>query len=224
MHRQDMAATLPACTLYLSKNPMNFAHVVVSADLMMAGRDGTNVQPAGIGGRALWWWALRTRTVRQRFDVRGGTRSVDDDIVDATLSRSGAILVGRRTAALCHASLCARISDLIPVVVACRTLPALRQPRFEYVIGSAHEALQYANTLAASKDTWIVGGANLLSTCLAANLLDELWMSQVPFMLPGGLPLPAVPRERVGAIGVAQSGAHGRAIHSFFTLNRIDIP
>jgi len=39
------------------------------------------------------------------------------------------------------------------------------------------------------KDIWLFGGANLITTFINENLVDEMWLAFVPIILGGGTPL-----------------------------------
>ena len=72
-------------------------------------------------------------------------------------------------------------------------LPAPRDVRISHC--SPAEALA-ALSAEGYRRIWLVGGGSLAATCLATSLLDELVVSQVPYLLGAGIPLFSAGLER----------------------------
>jgi dihydrofolate reductase len=66
--------------------------------------------------------------------------------------------------------------------------PAEGERRVVYVSGGIEEAISRAAEAAGGKDVGVFGG-ELTRQCLAAGLLDEIVLHQVPALLGGGVPL-----------------------------------
>ena len=185
---------------------MNFVYGAVSTDDMMDGPERTET-------RALWWWALRTVTARTALGRAGGSRTVDDAMLAHVLERTGAVLVGRRTADALRSGRHVWWPDTLPIIVVARAHHPAAPASFEFVTTGLPTALALATAHATPRDVWIMGGATLIASCLRADVVDELLFSQVPRALPGGLPFPRQPHRTPYAVGVVSSPIPGRATH-----------
>jgi dihydrofolate reductase len=57
---------------------------------------------------------------------------------------------------------------------------------FHFVTDGVEPALEQARAAAAGRDVVVAGGASAINQCLAAGLLDELYLHIVPIVLGGG--------------------------------------
>ena len=67
---------------------------------------------------------------------------------------------------------------------------------FDLIQGDAAEAVRKMKS-SEGKNIWLFGGASLTSYLLAADLVDELWLSVHPIVLGEGMPLFSGLRERI---------------------------
>ena len=65
-------------------------------------------------------------------------------------------------------------------------LPMEGGTTFTFVTDGIESALEQARTAAGDKDVMIAGGASAVQQCLAAGLLDELYLHIVPILLGAG--------------------------------------
>jgi dihydrofolate reductase len=77
---------------------------------------------------------------------------------------------------------------------------------FTFVINGPAAALDQARTAAAERDVFVMGGGELIGSCLRDGLLDELRLHVSPEVLGAGTPLFAgVGRHRLTQISVQVS-------------------
>src|ERR1700761_9376521 len=72
------------------------ARIAISLDGYMAGPDQDEENPLGVGGEALHEWAFRQSHFKEMHGLEGeGETGVSDDILRASLSNLGAVVMGR---------------------------------------------------------------------------------------------------------------------------------
>ena len=72
-----------------------FFDISVSLDGFAAGPDASLEHPLGAGGEGLHEWALASMAWRESHGHEGGDAGADSDIVQATIDRAGAHIMGR---------------------------------------------------------------------------------------------------------------------------------
>ena len=157
----------------------------VSVDGFITGREPGTGRGLGDGG-VLFDWYFDGDTPSQVFD---GFKlsAASAPVFDAAAARVGATLAGRNTyddsgwagggTPHPHAPL---------VVLSHRPLPAQHE-RQTLVTSGIEEAVATARALAGEKDVALMGGG-VTTAALAAGLLDEVILHQVPVLLGGGRP------------------------------------
>src|SRR5215210_7266172 len=73
-----------------------FFDLSISLDGYLAGPNQTLDEPLGRGGEALHEWALATRAWRAPHGMEGGEVGADSDVMEETIRRAGATIMGRR--------------------------------------------------------------------------------------------------------------------------------
>jgi len=155
----------------------------VSVDGFITGRDPGTGRGLGDGG-LLFDWYFDGDTPSQVFD---GFKlsSASAPIFDAVAARVGATLAGRNTYDDSGWSAGGTPHPHAPLVVLShRPLPAQHE-RQTLVTSGIEQAVATARELAGEKDVALMGGG-VTTAALAAGLLDEVILHQVPVLLGAG--------------------------------------
>ncbi|MDN3352917.1 SRPBCC domain-containing protein [Actinomadura sp. DC4] len=143
----------------------------------------------GVGGEAVHEWAISRLTPR------------DEEILQGTVDRTGAVIMGRRTFDIVDAPGGwssemgyggARGQDSAPpVFVVTHSVPSEVRlaSRFTFVTDGLAAALARAREAAGAKDVVIMGGGSVASGFLSAGLVDLLSIHVAPVVFGGGTPL-----------------------------------
>jgi dihydrofolate reductase len=182
---------------------MLFLDISMSLDGYVAGPDPTLDEPLGRGGEQLHEWVLALRSWRERHGLEGGEENVDSEIVDETVARAGATVMGRRMFSggagpwENDPNADAWWGDDPPFhhpvfVLTHHARPA--QPKqggttFTFVTEGIEAALDQAREAAGDKDVQVAGGAQVAQQYLRAGLLDEVHLHVAPVLLGGGVRL-----------------------------------
>ncbi|MFC6018732.1 SRPBCC domain-containing protein [Plantactinospora solaniradicis] len=143
----------------------------------------------GVGGEVLHAWAVDQKTAR------------DAEILDASVARTGAVIMGRRTFDFVDGP--NGWSDEMgygaerdqsaapPVFVVTHSAPEKVRlgDRFSFATDGLDRALAEAKAAAGDKDVVIMGGGNTAYGFLRAGLVDVLSVHLAPVVLGGGTPL-----------------------------------
>jgi dihydrofolate reductase len=173
-------------------------HLAMSLDGFVAGPNQSLEHPLGEGGERLHEWAVATETWRAQHGLEGGEHNSDAEVIDQVTRDVGAYVMGRKMFGggdgpwdeswtgwwgeepPFHA----------PVFVLTHhprePLPMRGGTTFTFVTDGIESALQQARKAAGEKNVSIAGGASTVQQCLAAGLLDELWLHHVPIVLGAG--------------------------------------
>ncbi|HTR75821.1 MAG TPA: dihydrofolate reductase family protein [Solirubrobacterales bacterium] len=177
------------------------ARISVSLDGYMAGPDQDEANPLGVGGEALHEWAFKQAWFKEMHggDPSEGERGVDDDVLRAGLENLGAVVMGR--------NMFGPIRGEWPdeswqgwwgedPPFHCPVYVLTHHPRdpfelengnsFHFVTEGIERAVAEAKEAADDADVSIGGGASTLQQAIAAGLLDELVVNQVPVLLGAG--------------------------------------
>jgi dihydrofolate reductase len=175
------------------------SQITISLDGYMAGPNQSEENPLGEGGEALHEWAFKLASFNEMHG-RGseGERGASDDVLRAALSDQGAVVMGR--------NMFGPIRGPWPdeewkgwwgedPPFHCPVYVLTHHPRdpvpmdggttFHFVTEGIEDAIARARESAGDQDV-SVGGASTLQQTIAAGLLDEIVVSQVPILLGGG--------------------------------------
>jgi dihydrofolate reductase len=165
----------------------------VSVDGYITGRDPGTGRGLGDGG-VLFDWYFTGDTPSQLFD---GFRlsAPSARVFDEVAGRVGASLAGRNTYDDSGWAAGGTPHPHAPLVVLShRPLPAEHE-RQTLVTSGIEEAVATARDLAGDKDVALMGGG-VTAAALAADLLDEVILHQVPVLLGAGRPFfPPLPKH-----------------------------
>ncbi|MGW0699626.1 dihydrofolate reductase family protein [Streptomyces sp. NPDC002867] len=169
------------------------ADISVSLDGFIAGPNDGPGNPLGDRGERLHEWVYPLASWREMHGLDGGATGPDADLVEETVQRAGAYVMGRRMFDCgeepwgdeppFHAQ--------VFVVTHEEREPLVKQggTTFAFVTGGVGEAVERARRAAGDKDVALAGGGQLIRGVLAAGLLDELQLHLVPVLLGGGVRL-----------------------------------
>jgi dihydrofolate reductase len=158
-----------------------FVEMSVSLDGMAAGPEVSHEHPMGVGGRALHYWMIGD----------GPTQPTAEDrrVAGATMKRTGAFILGRRTFDI-GLPLWGDDGAFGRPCFVVTTKAGERVTRgpttFDLVTGGLREALERAIAMADGNDVCIMGGPTLAREYLAAGLVHELSVHLVPYVLGNG--------------------------------------
>jgi dihydrofolate reductase len=177
--------------------------ISMSLDGFVAGPNQTLEHPLGDGGEQLHEWVLGLASWRERHGLEGGTADADSEVVQETVERTGATVMGRRM----FSGGAGPWQDdpnadgwwgdeppfRTPVFVlthhARETVTKAGGTTFTFVTDGIDVALEQARAAAGGKDVAIAGGASVVQQALEAGLLDELQIHVAPVLLGGGVRL-----------------------------------
>ncbi|HEY3507372.1 MAG TPA: dihydrofolate reductase family protein [Actinocatenispora sp.] len=175
-----------------------WSNLSVSVDGYAAGPDQTVAEPLGVGGERLHEWAIATQAWRAQHGEDGGARNVDSEVAERTSRGIGAYVMGRKMFGggpggwdqawrgwwgdepPFHA----------PVFVVTHheraPLPMAGGTTFHFVTDGVAAAVARAREAAGDADVQVAGGADTVNQCLAAGLLDEMFLHVAPVVLGAG--------------------------------------
>jgi dihydrofolate reductase len=187
-----------------------FVDISMSLDGFVAGPNQTLEQPLGEGGEQLHEWILGLASWRAEHGMSGGGTGPDDDVVQETVARTGATVMGRRMFSSgegpweddpkrdgwwgdeppFHG----------PVFVLTHhpreTVQKQGGTTFAFVTDGIEAALEQARAAAGDRDVAVAGGADVVQQYLRAGLVDELQIHVAPLLLGGGVRLFGALEER----------------------------
>jgi dihydrofolate reductase len=174
--------------------------ISVSLDGYVAGPDPTVEEPLGEGGMGLHEWFFGLDAWRRSHGEKGGERSVDSEVIEETMSRPGAILMGRKM----YSGGSGPWEDDpmangwwgddppfgVPVFVLTHhprdPLEMRGGANFNYITEGPEGALERAREVAGERDVGIGGGASVIQQYLTAGEVEEFQLHVVPLMLGAG--------------------------------------
>ena len=177
--------------------------ISMSLDGFVAGPNPTLELPLGEGGERLHEWAVRLASWRERHGLSGGETNADSEVIEESVSATGAVVMGRR---MFSGGAGAWEDDPnadgwwgddppfhVPVFVLTHHTreTAVKEggTTFTFVTDGIESALEQAAAAAGEKDVALAGGASVAQQYLRAGLLDELQVHVVPVFLGGGVRL-----------------------------------
>jgi dihydrofolate reductase len=174
--------------------------ISVSLDGYVAGPDQTLEEPLGRGGEQLHEWAIAAQAWRAAHGYEGGERSVNDEVIEELLGRTGATIMGRHMYSggegpwaedpkargwwgdeppFHHPVFVLTHHEREPLAMEGGTT-------FTFVTDGIESALDQARAAAGEKDVLVAGGAAAARQYLAAGLVDELQLHIAPILLGSG--------------------------------------
>jgi dihydrofolate reductase len=180
-----------------------FADISVSLDGYVAGPDANDDQPLGAGGEQLHDWAFAQHAWRSQHGMEGGEDGAESALVQETVDRSGATIMGRRMFSggsgpweqdgnsrgwwgddppFHHPVFVLTHHPREPLEMQGGTT-------FTFVTDGPEAALELAREAAGERDVQIGGGAEAVQQYLRAGLLDELQLHIAPVLLGSGVRL-----------------------------------
>ncbi|HSL11510.1 MAG TPA: dihydrofolate reductase family protein [Actinomycetota bacterium] len=176
--------------------------ISTSVDGFVAGPDTTLEEPLGRDGERLHEWMFGLDAWRERHGLEGGERSVDSEVVESLLARTGAVVMGRR---MWSGGSGPWEEDpnaggwwgdeppfRVPVFVLthhARASETKAATPIEFVTEGIEAALGRALAAAGGRDVLVAGGANVAQQALATGLVDELCLHVAPVVLGAGVRL-----------------------------------
>jgi dihydrofolate reductase len=177
--------------------------ISMSLDGFIAGPAASMEQPLGEGGERLHQWIFGLASWRKRHGQSGGTTNVDSEVLEESLSTTGATLMGRRMFSGGEGpwgddpNADGWWGDdppfRTPVFVlthhARETVTKQGGTTYTFVTDGIEAAFEQARAAAGDKNVGLGGGASVAQQYLKAGLLDELQIHLVPVLLGGGVRL-----------------------------------
>ena len=177
-----------------------FMRISMSFDGYTSGPDQSVKEPLGIGGEGLHEWVVALRSWRAAHGKAGGVDDESTRVFDEEIANIGATIMGRHmfgghpggwdakapwkgwwgeNPPFHHSVFVLTHHDRAPLVMKGNTT-------FTFVTDGIESALDQARRAAGGKDVALAGGAGVCRQYLAAGLVDEMLIHQVPILLGGG--------------------------------------
>lgn len=174
--------------------------ITMSLDGFVAGPDPTLEKPLGEGGERLHEWLYGLESFRRHHGMSGGTSNADSDVLEETMGRSGATVMGRRMFSggegpweddpNADAWWGEDPPFHNPVFVLTHhpreTVTKQGGTSYVFVTGGIEAALEQARRAAGGKDVSLAGGAHAARQYFVAGLVDEMEIHLAPTLLGGG--------------------------------------
>jgi dihydrofolate reductase len=179
-----------------------FADISISLDGYVAGPEPSLEEPLGKGGEDLHQWAFAARAWREAHGLEGGEANVDSELIEETIARAGATIMGRKMFSggsgpwaddpnangwwgdeppFRHPVFVLTHHEREPLV--------LGETTFTFVTDGIDAALEAARAAAGERDVQIAGGGEAVQQYLVAGAVDELQIHVAPVLLGGGVRL-----------------------------------
>jgi len=177
--------------------------ISMSLDGFIAGPNQTLEEPLGKGGDQLHEWAFAAQSWREAHGLSGGETNVDSEVIEESLRKIGATVMGRRMFSGGEGpweddpNADAWWGDDPPfhhpvfILTHHAREPVTKQggTTFTFVTEGIESALEQARAAAGGKDVAVGGGANVAQQYLRAGLLDELQVNIAPVLFGDGVRL-----------------------------------
>lgn len=141
---------------------------------------------------ALHAWLYGLKAFREPHGEAGGTTDRDSEILDESMKRSGASIVGRRMYELAEGwGDNPPFHEPVFVLTHESREPVVKEggTTFTFVTDGVESAMAHAREAAGGRDIAIRGGAKTVQQFLAAGLVDEIQVHIVPILLGRGIRL-----------------------------------
>lgn len=177
--------------------------ISVSLDGYVAGPNPSLDDPLGERGMELHKWIFGLDAWRKSHGLEGGDRTQDSEIVEESMARNGAVIMGRKM----YSGGSGPWEDDpnangwwgddppfgVPVFVLTHhqrePLEMTDGANFNYVTDGPEAALGRAREAAGDRDVAIGGGAETIQQFLALGAVDEFQLHVIPVMLGSGVRL-----------------------------------
>ena len=174
--------------------------ISMSLDGFVAGPDQSLKDPLGVGGEGLHEWIVSLEAWRRQHGREGGEVNESTAVVAESVANIGATIMGRnmfgghpgpwkpstpwtgwwgKNPPFHHPVFVLTHYPREPLLLEGGTT-------FTFVTDGIQSALDQARRAAGSKDITLAGGAKAAQQYLAAGLVDEMELHQVPILLGGG--------------------------------------
>jgi dihydrofolate reductase len=177
--------------------------ISMSLDGFIAGPNPTLERPLGDGGERLHEWIFGLASWRERHGRSGGTKDADSDVLEESISATGAVVMGRRMFSGGEGPWEQdpnadgwwgddppfRAPVFILTHHARETVTKQGGTTFTFVTDGIEAAAEHARAGAGGKDVTVGGGASVIQQYLQVGLLDELQIHLSPALLGGGVRL-----------------------------------
>ena len=166
--------------------------ITMSLDGFIAGPNDEPGNGLGDGGERLHEWVYELAAWREPHGLSGGKTNRDSEIMDESVKRTGAIIVGKRM--FNNAEGWGDTPPFHkPVFVLTHEVRDKEEKdggtTFIFVNDGVESALNQARAAAGDKDVGLSGGAETAQQFMKAGLLDELQIHIAPLVLGGGVRL-----------------------------------
>jgi len=164
-----------------------FSAHATSADGYITDPNPNPDQPLGRGGSQLFDWYTDGESPSTQFpDFRLSTAS--RPVFDTTAARTGAVIAGRRTYDHSRGWGGRGPHPNAPLFVLSHRQGSPGSAGQSFITAGIEAAIKAATHVAGSKDVALMG-SGVIAAALAAGLLDEVTIHQVPVLLGGGISL-----------------------------------
>jgi dihydrofolate reductase len=174
--------------------------ITMSLDGFVTGPNPGYEEPLGTGGERLHQWIFGLRAWRERHGESGGETGPENDLIEESFNRSGAVIMGRR---MYSGGSGPWEEDpnangwwgddppfRVPVFVLTHhpreTLEMKGGTSFHFVTDGIEAALEQAKDAAGERDVGIGGGASVAQQYLKAGLVDEMLIHVAPVLMGEG--------------------------------------
>jgi dihydrofolate reductase len=177
--------------------------ISTSLDGYVAGPNADLERPLGEGGEELHEWILGLASWRRMHGLEGGETGLDDELVEETVARTGAVLMGRKMFSggegpweddpRADGWWGDKPPFGVPVFVLTHheraPLVMLGGTTFTFVTDGIESALEQAREAAGDREVSIAGGANVIQQYVRAGLVEEFQIHLAPILLGDGVRL-----------------------------------
>ena len=160
------------------------AGITTSLDGYITGPDDGPGRGLGVGGERLHYWVFGGPWSYEE-EPRGEAIGADNEYLEESFGRSGAVVGGRNTYEAAEAWGGHDPFGVPFFIVTHRPHDPHAEDEFTFVNG-LDEALAQARQAAGDKDVSIMGGADVIRQALRAGHIEELTISIAPVVLGGG--------------------------------------
>jgi dihydrofolate reductase len=165
--------------------------ITMSLDGFIAGPNDGPGNGLGDGGERLHEWVYDLASWRAPHGLSGGETGPDGDLLEESMARMGAVVIGRRMFDAAE-GWGEDPPFRVPAFVLTheeRAPLSKGETTFTFVSGDAVEVLAAARAAAGGRDVSIAGGANTIAQFLNAGLVDDIRVHVAPILLGDGIRL-----------------------------------